>query len=159
MDHAIILPIMPKTFGPKRIHHVTIRVSEANLQYVTSQVSAGRFTTRNAYFNDLLDKHRTGKDSVATELQDAIVSTLMQFRKDLRRDLRAIRQTGDANAAFLHALSKMLLVTLPEAGPDVRKLLEATAPKRYNKLLVLASKEFTANDEDDNAEVGEAEEG
>jgi Arc/MetJ-type ribon-helix-helix transcriptional regulator len=143
---------MPKTFGPKRLRQMTIRLTEANMQYFDAQVQAGRFTTRNAYINDLLAKHRTGKDSAASELQDSIVATLMQFRKDLRSDLRAIRQTGDANAAFIHALAKMLIATLPEPTPDVRKLLVAIAPQRYKKLLVLASKEFMNKSEDENAE-------
>jgi Arc/MetJ-type ribon-helix-helix transcriptional regulator len=148
---------MPKKFGTKLSNHITIRLSDANLQYIKDQVERGRFTTRNAYFKDLLDKHRTGKDSAAAELQDSIVSTLLQFRKDLRGDLRAVRQTGDANAAFLHALAKMLLVTLPEATPDLRKLLQATAPQRYKKLLVLASKEFLNKNEDENAEDANSE--
>ena len=149
---------MPKKFGPQRIHQRTLRLTDANSQYLAKEIEAGRFASVNSYFNDLLDKHRTGTDSATSQMQDAIVATLTQFRRDLRRDLRSMQQTGDTSSAFLHALAKMLIVTLPEPDDDLKKLLVAKATKKYEKLLLNASKEsierrqhgITADDDTEN---------
>jgi hypothetical protein len=63
----------------------------------------------------------------------------------MRRDLRGMKHTGDATSAFLHALARMLVVTLPD--PETRKLLNAKAAKKYESLLVNASKELIDNPE------------
>jgi hypothetical protein len=133
---------MPTKHGPKRLVRVSLRLTEANIQYVNAEVIAGRYGTVNAYFSDLLDKHRTGNDSVTTQLRDAVVATLTQFRKDMSRDLRTMKTIIHASEGFQHALAKWLIVRIPKPAAEDKRYLELNGMDEYEYLLQRASSEL-----------------
>jgi hypothetical protein len=133
---------MPKKYGPKRVHHITLRLTDANMNYVKSVMAGGQHPTRNSFFSDLLDQHRTGKDSATAKFQDAMMATLMQFRKEFKKDLRSMKSVVLVSEAFQHALAKWMLVTIMPPSGDERRLLRAEATANYKFLLERASNEL-----------------
>ncbi len=77
-----------------------------------------------------------------TELGETIANTIENFRKAIRGDIYSARKSAELSNAFLHALAKMMLVNFPEADAETRRIAEATAQKRYNRLLINAVEEY-----------------
>lgn len=77
-----------------------------------------------------------------SELAETIGNTIDQFRKDIRGDIFSARKSAELSNAFLHAVVKMMLVNIPEADGETRKIATATAKKRYETLLINAVKEY-----------------
>jgi len=83
------------------------------------------------------------------EFQEAMVATITKLRSDIRGDIHSARLSAEASNAFVHALTKMLLVNVPEADQKTRKLSQTTAKKRYDKLIAAAAQEMSSGDEVD----------
>jgi hypothetical protein len=87
--------------------------------------------------NRLVTTHRTAEEDLPLqEFQDAMVATTNKLRTDMRGDISSARRSAEASDAFVHALTKMLLVKLPEADQETRKLGQATAKRRCEKPLL-----------------------
>jgi hypothetical protein len=121
---------------------MNLRLTQANEQYVKDEIKAGHYVTRNAYFNDLLDKLRTGHDNVTTRLRDAVLATLVEFRKDIGREMRTMKTVIHASEGFQHALAKWLLVRIPAPAPEDKRYLELNGMEEYNFLLQRAGSEL-----------------
>jgi hypothetical protein len=119
-----------------------VRLDKAGNEHVENQIKSGAFVTKNDYFNWLVTQHRTGHDAPMKELEQAVASTIDRFRKDIRGDIFSARRSAELSNAFLHALVKMMLATFPETDDETRKLAQATAKKRYDRLLINATKEY-----------------
>lgn len=137
----------------------TFRLTQPNTAFLEKAIKEGRHASMSAYINNLLDKQRHEED--AFSLEERIVATLNAFRTTIRHDLKVLHQTTQTTGGLLHALSKMLIVVLPEADPDLRKLSEATAQNRYKKLLIQAGRELMeartrADDSEEGTETGRA---
>lgn len=71
-------------------------------------------------------------------LEQKLSQTLVQ----LQEEIQAVHLSAEGNSAFLHALAKHLLVTLPELEGEERDTLLRSAPKRYQLMLTNAGKEL-----------------
>ncbi len=67
---------------------------------------------------------------------------LSQSIVSLRDEIAAVQLSAEGNNAFLHALTKYLLVNLHEMDGDEKEALQRTAPVRYERLLKVAGREL-----------------
>lgn len=129
---------MPKkTVLPSR-KHLRVRLDPVSVEYAEARVRDGRFRSMSAYLQHLVWKERTGADGPMAQLEEKLSKTIASVQEDVR-DVRV--STEGANA-FLHALAKMLLVTLHDPEGEEKTQLRAMAAKRYERLLTVAGKEL-----------------
>ncbi len=129
---------MPKKSSIPSRKHLRVRLDPVSVEYAEARVKDGRFRSMSAYLQHLVWKERTGADGPMAQLEEKLSKTIAVVQQDVR-DVRV--STEGANA-FLHALAKMLLVTLQDPEGEEKTQLRATAGKRYERLLTVAGKEL-----------------
>jgi len=129
---------MPKkTAFPSR-KHLRVRLDPISVEYADARVKDGRFRSMSAYLQHLVWKERTGADGPMAQLEEKISKTIA----GLQEDVRDVRVSAEGANAFLHALAKMLIVTLHDPEGEEKTQLRATAAKRYERLVTVAGKEL-----------------
>ncbi len=121
-----------------RRKRAVIRVDDANVAHLEAQAKSERFNSVTAYVNWLITQDRTGRDQSYRDLEERLSATVLR----LSREIQATQTSVEVGSAFLHSVVKMLLVNMPEADATTKKVGQATAQSRYQKLLSNAAEQM-----------------
>lgn len=91
-----------------------------------------------AYLNWLIWQERNGQNPAMQSLEKTLASSFA----NLDTEIAGLRANLAATEAFVHVFVKMFLVTIPESTGENRKALEASAKRRYERLLQQAALEI-----------------
>lgn len=117
-----------------------VRLDQASHDFAMARAKEARFNSLSKYVQWLIWREKSGADGPMAQLEEKLSKSLLQTRQEVRQ----AQLSAEGANAFLHALAKFLMVTLPELPADDKQLLQATAANRYSKLLTQAGKELAS---------------
>ena len=115
----------------KKTTIVGIRMTEANYKAVVQAAKTRQYASPSAFIRAALEKELRGADASLTESEERISASLERHAKQVQR-----MNTGQqALFAYVDALAKVILSTLPEADEDTRKAGVNRGKLRYSRFL------------------------
>jgi hypothetical protein len=108
-----------------------IRFSEATYKAVVQAAKARDYGTPSAFVRAAVEKELHGSDSAFNESEQRIIASLEKQSKQIRQ----VTNGQQALFAFVDALAKVILSTLPETDEDTRRAGVARGKLRYSRFL------------------------
>jgi hypothetical protein len=108
-----------------------MRLSEATYKAVVQTAKARDFASPSAFMRAAVEKELRGTDSTLSESEQRIGASLEKYSKQVRR----VSTGQQALFAYVDALAKVILSTLPDTDEDTRKAAVARGKLRYSRFL------------------------
>lgn len=110
---------------------VGVRMSETARKEVTEAAKMRKYESPSAFIRAALDKELRGSDSTLNESEQRISASLERNLKEIRR----VSIAQQALFAYVDALAKVILSSLPETDEEGRKSAVARGKLRYSRFL------------------------
>ncbi len=108
-----------------------IRFGEATYKAVVQAAKARDYATPSAFVRAAVEKELRGVDATLDESEQRIVASLERYSKQVRQ----ITTGQQALFAYVDALAKVILSTLPDTDEDTRRATVARGKLRYSRFL------------------------
>ena len=108
-----------------------IRFSEATYKAVVQAAKARDYASPSAFMRAAVEKELRGADATVDESEQRITASLERYSKQVRR----VGTGQQALFAYVDALAKVVLSTLPDTDEDTRKAAVAKGKLRYSRFL------------------------
>ena len=108
-----------------------IRFSEATYKAVVQAARTRDYASPSAFMRAAVEKELRGTDSTLIESEQRIGASLEKYSKQVRR----VSTGQQALFAYVDALAKVILSTLPDTDEDTRKAAAARGKLRYSRFL------------------------
>lgn len=113
----------------------TIRLSDAVRQRLSRETRTRGYRSESALIRDAIAHELGGQDAALSAAEERIAATLERLGREIRR----IGTAQQAQLALTDALSRVILLCLPEPPAAVRAGAEADARRRHDTLLRVAA--------------------
>jgi hypothetical protein len=108
-----------------------MRLSDTTYKAVVQAAKVRSYASPSAFMRAAVEKELRGADAVLGESEQRIIASLERYAKQVRRV-----QTGQqALFAYMDALAKVILSTLPDTDEDTRQAAAARGKLRYSRFL------------------------
>ena len=108
-----------------------IRFSEATYKAVVQAAKARDYASPSAFMRAAVEKELRGADATLDESEQRVNASLERYSKEVRR----VSTGQQALFAYVDALAKVILTTLPDTDEDTRKAGAARGKLRYSRFL------------------------
>ena len=108
-----------------------IRFSEATYKAVVQAAKTRDYASPSAFMRAAIEKELRGADATLDESEQRISASLEKYSKQVRR----VSTGQQALFAYMDALAKVILSTLPDTDEDTRKADVARGKLRYSRFL------------------------
>ncbi len=108
-----------------------MRLSEATYKAVVQAAKARDYASPSAFMRAAVEKELRGADATLDESEQRISASLEKYSKQVRR----VSTGQQALFAYVDALAKVILSTLPDTDEDTRKAAVARGKLRYSRFL------------------------
>ena len=108
-----------------------MRLSEATYKAVVQAAKARDYTSPSAFMRAAVEKELRGVDATLDESEQRIRASLDTYSKQVRR----VGVGQQALFAYMDALAKVILSTLPDTDDEARKASVARGKLRYSRFL------------------------
>ena len=108
-----------------------IRFSEATYKAVVQAAKTRDYASPSAFMRAAVEKELRGADATLDESEKRISASLEKYSKQVRR----VSTGQQALFAYMDALAKVILSTLPGTDEDTRKADVARGKLRYSRFL------------------------
>jgi hypothetical protein len=108
-----------------------MRLSEATYKAVVQAAKARDYASPSAFMRAAVEKELRGADATLDESEQGISASLEKYSKQVRK----VSTGQQALFAYMDALAKVILTTLPDTGEDMMKAAVARGRLRYSRFL------------------------
>ena len=108
-----------------------MRLSEATYKAVVQAAKTRDYASPSAFMRAAVEKELRGADSTIGESEQRISASLEKYSMQVRR----VSTGQQALFAYMDALAKVILSTLPDTDEDTRKAAAARGKLRYSRFL------------------------
>lgn len=108
-----------------------MRLSEATYKAVVQAAKTRDYASPSAFMRAAVEKELRGADSTIGESEQRISASLEKYSMQVRR----VSTGQQALFAYVDALAKVILSTLPDTDEDTRKAAAARGKLRYSRFL------------------------
>src|ERR1700723_865045 len=108
-----------------------MRLSEATYKAVVQAAKARDYASTSAFMRAAVEKELRGVDATLDESEQRISASLEKYSKQVRR----VSTGQQALFAYMDALVKVILSTLPDTDEDTRRADVARGKLRYSRFL------------------------
>ena len=108
-----------------------IRFNEATYKAVVQAAKTRDYASPSAFMRAAVEKELRGADATLDESEQRISASLEKYSKQVRR----VSTGQQALFAYMDALAKVILSTLPDTDEDTRKADVARGKLRYSRFL------------------------
>ena len=108
-----------------------MRLNEVTYKAVVQAAKARDYASPSAFMRAAVEKELRGADSTIGESEQRISASLEKYSKQVRR----VSTGQQALFAYVDALAKVILSTLPDTDEDTRKAAAARGKLRYSRFL------------------------
>jgi hypothetical protein len=108
-----------------------MRLSETTYKAVVQAAKARDYASPSAFMRAAVEKELRGGDTTLNESEQRISASLEKYSKQVRR----VSTGQQALFAYVDALAKVILTTLPDTDEDTRKAAAARGKLRYSRFL------------------------
>ena len=108
-----------------------MRLSEATYKAVVQAAKVRSFDSPSAFMRAAVENELRGVDATLDECAQRITASLELYSKQVRR----VSTGQQALFAYVDALAKVILSTLPDTDEDTRKAAAARGKLRYSRFL------------------------
>ena len=108
-----------------------MRLSEATYKAVVQAAKVRDYASPSAFMRAAVEKELRGADATIGESEQRIGASLEKYSKQVRR----VSTGQQALFAYVDALAKVILSTLPDTDEDTRKAAVARGKLRYSRFL------------------------
>jgi hypothetical protein len=108
-----------------------MRLSDATYRAVVQAAKARDYASPSAFMRAAVEKELRGIDATLDESEKRIVASLERYSKQVRQ----VATGQQALFAYMDALAKIMLSTMPDADEDTRKSAVARGKLRYARFL------------------------
>jgi hypothetical protein len=108
-----------------------MRLTEATYKAVVQAAKARDYASPSAFMRAAVEKELRGADSTIGESEQRINASLEKYSMQVRR----VSTGQQALFAYVDALAKVILSTLPDTDEDTRKAAAARGKLRYSRFL------------------------
>lgn len=108
-----------------------MRLSEATYKAVVQAAKVRSFGSPSAFMRAAIEKELRGVDATLDESEQRITASLERYSKQVRR----VSTGQQALFAYVDALAKVILSTLPDTDEDTRQAAAARGKLRYSRFL------------------------
>jgi hypothetical protein len=108
-----------------------MRLSEATYKAIVQAAKTRDYASPSAFMRAAVEKELRGVDATLDESEHRIAASLEKYSKQVRR----VSIGQQALFAYVDALAKVILSTLPDTDEDTRATAAARGKLRYSKFL------------------------
>jgi hypothetical protein len=108
-----------------------MRLSEATYKAVVQAAKVRSFDSPSAFMRAAIEKELRGVDVTLDESEQRITASLERYSKQVRR----VSTGQQALFAYVDALAKVILSTLPDTDEDTRQAAAARGKLRYSRFI------------------------
>src|SRR3984885_6657552 len=108
-----------------------IRFSEATYKAVVKAAKTRDYASPSAFMRTAVEKELRGADATLDESEQRISASLEKYSKQVRK----VSTGQQALFAYMDALAKVILTTLPDTDDDTMKAAVARGRLRYSRFL------------------------
>jgi hypothetical protein len=108
-----------------------MRLSEVTYKAVEQAARTRDYASPSAFMRAAIEKELRGSDATLDESEQRISASLEKYSKQVRR----VSTGQQALFAYMDALAKVILSTLPDTDEDTRKADVARGKLRYSRFL------------------------
>src|ERR1700728_4949406 len=108
-----------------------MRMSEATYRAVVQAAKARDYASPSAFMRAAVEKELRGADATLDESEQRISASLEKYSKQVRR----VSTGQQALFAYMDAVAKVILSTLPDTDEDTRQAAAARGKLRYSRFL------------------------
>jgi hypothetical protein len=108
-----------------------MRLSDATYKAVVQAAKVRSYDSPSAFMRAAVEKQLRGVDATLDESEQRITASLERYSKQVRR----VSTGQQALFAYVDALAKVILSTLPDTDDDTRATAVARGKLRYSKFL------------------------
>jgi hypothetical protein len=108
-----------------------MRLSDATYKAVVQAAKVRSYDSPSAFMRAAIEKELRGVDATLDESEQRITASLERYSKQVRR----VSTGQQALFAYVDALAKVILSTLPATDEDTRQAAAAQGKLRYSKFL------------------------
>jgi hypothetical protein len=108
-----------------------MRLSDATYKAVVQAAKIRSYDSPSAFMRAAIEKELRGADATLDESEQRITATLERYSKQVRR----VSTGQQALFAYIDALAKVILSTLPDTDEDTRQAAAARGKLRYSRFL------------------------
>ncbi len=108
-----------------------MRLSEATYKAVVQAAKARDYASPSAFMRAAVEKELRGADATLDESEKRITASLERYSKQVRQ----VATGQQALFAYMDALAKIILSTMPDADEESRKAAVARGKLRYSRFL------------------------
>jgi hypothetical protein len=108
-----------------------MRLSDATYKAVVQAAKVRSYDSPSAFMRAAVEKELRGPDATLDESEQRITASLERYSKQVRR----VSTGQQALFAYVDALAKVILSTLPDADEDTRKAAAARGKLRYSRFI------------------------
>jgi len=108
-----------------------MRLSEATWKAVVQAAKARDYANPSSFMRAAVEKELRGVDATLDESEQRISASLEKYSKQVRK----VSTGQQALFAYMDALAKVILATLPDTGEDTMKAAVARGRLRYSRFL------------------------
>jgi hypothetical protein len=108
-----------------------MRLSDATYKAVVQAAKIRSYASPSAFMRAAVEKELRGADPMLGESEQRIIASLERYSKQIQR----VRTGQQALFAYMDALAKVILSTLPDTDEDTRQAAAARGKLRYSRFL------------------------
>ena len=108
-----------------------MRLSDATYKAVVQAAKVRSYDSPSAFMRAAVEKELRGPDATLDESERRITASLERYSKQVRR----VSSGQQALFAYVDALAKVILSTLPDADEDTRQAAAARGKLRYSRFI------------------------
>ena len=108
-----------------------MRLSEVTYKAVVQAAKARDYASPSAFMRAAVEKELRGVDATLNESEQRVSASLETYSKQVRR----VNNGQQALFAYVDALAKVILSTLPDTDEDTRRVAVARGKLRYSRFL------------------------
>ena len=108
-----------------------MRLSDATYEAVVQAAKVRSYDSPSAFMRAAVEKELRGPDATLDESEQRITASLERYSKQVRR----VSTGQQALFAYVDALAKVILSTLPDADEDTRQAAAARGKLRYSRFI------------------------
>src|ERR1700751_4025521 len=108
-----------------------MRLSDATYKAVVQAAKVRSYASPSAFMRAAVEKELRGADTTLDDSENRIIASLERYSKQIQR----VRTGQQALFAYMDALAKVILSTLPDTDEDTRQAAAARGKLRYSRFL------------------------